>query len=879
MGITETKIDSNFDDNELLGNRFTVYRNDRKQGAGGVLIAIRNSSPINIIRNIAGPGESLMTTVSFFSQVSLDIVILYRPPSEYNLVNLHGLLSDRNSRYPLILFGDLNLPDIDWTSGLGQIRRSSVRQSFHQEALDIFKCSDLSQLVRDPTHIKGNTLDLFFVENSLFDQLDFDTLLQPGISDHDMIITEVQLPNSNSKTNHDKCVTRYNFSEANYEEIDSLFFELLLRTEQENLSAQTLWEIFKNTTLSALKEFVPTLLSRPRGKPWMSRSLLRNIRKRDRAYQVYKKYPTQQNFEYLKGMKIAVKTEVSNSKTDFIECHITNELKVGNTKPLYNMINKSRGKSNNISCLENTDPEGIANSLADFFSSVFNETTFACPDFSLKSPPVQPMSKICIDIAGVKNLVTNLDVRKATGPDKISSYCLKEFSKNVPKFLPVFVSVLRASLEQSHVPLDWKLADIVPIFKSGRRDLPQNYRPISLTSITSKIIEHIISSSMWQHLSSFNLLSDNQHGFRKHFSTTTQLLDVTHFASKALAERREYHIVSFDFAKAFDKVPHQLLIHKLKAYRFDTGTLKWIEAWLRNRASVVQVNGYTSHNFSIKSGVPQGSVLGPLLFILYIDDLPLCVKDADCRLYADDTLLCMDLTNTSQLALQTNVTALQHWATQWGMTFNPEKCTHMQVGRSTPDFKLFMNGIFIPQANGLKYLGVFIQSDIKWHEHILNITKKSNKALGLIRRCLFNASISTKIVAYNTIVRPLLEYACQVWSPHAKGLTDKLETIQRRGVRWIFRLGPMDSVTECMRVNSIQELKDRREDLDLKFLKRIVFGLYDLDLNNYISFNPSHQTRHGVVHPHFRIDQYKHSFYNRMAPNVVGQGVDDSLSF
>ncbi|XP_067942791.1 tubulin alpha-8 chain-like [Watersipora subatra] len=144
-------------------------------------------------------------------------------------------------------------------------------------------------------------------------------------------------------------------------------------------------------------------------------------------------------------------------------------------------------------------------------------------------------------------------------------------------------------------------------------------------------------------------------------------------------ESPSYKDINRMIAQAFDKVPHQLLIHKLKAYRFDTGTLKWIEAWLRNRASVVQVNGYTSHNFSIKSGVPQGSVLGPLLFILYIDDLPLCVKDADCRLYADDTLLCMDLTNTSQLALQTNVTALQHWATQWGMTFNPEKCIHMQI--------------------------------------------------------------------------------------------------------------------------------------------------------------------------------------------------------
>ena len=170
------------------------------------------------------------------------------------------------------------------------------------------------------------------------------------------------------------------------------------------------------------------------------------------------------------------------------------------------------------------------------------------------------------------------------------------------------------------------MANVVPIFKSGRRDLPQNYRPISLTSVTSKMFEHIVVSEMWQHINNFDLLSNNQHGFRKRLSTTTQLLDVIHHAARALSEHKIYHIVSFDFAKAFDKVPHHLLLYKLNVYRFHESVIKWIEGWLLERASVVMVNGMSSRSFKMASGVPQDSVLGPLLFLIYINDMPLCTK-------------------------------------------------------------------------------------------------------------------------------------------------------------------------------------------------------------------------------------------------------------
>ena len=265
----------------------------------------------------------------------------------------------------------------------------------------------------------------------------------------------------------------------------------------------------------------------------------------------------------------------------------------------------------------------------------------------------------------------------------------------------------------------------------------------------------------------------------------------------------------------------------------------------------------------------------PLLILIFVNDMPLAVKGAACRLYADDTLLGMDVTECGSAGIQENISALYEWSVKWGMTFNPAKCVHMEVGREIPSFTLQLNGT-IPQSNSVKYLGVHIENNFKWHEHISIITKKANKALGLIRRTLFNTNCRTKLIAYNAVVRPILEYACQVWSPYNKSSIDMLETIQRRAIRWIFRLGQLDSVTECMESNNISTLEVRRQELDQNFIKRLEFGLYDLDINDYVSFNQTYCTRNGTIAPHFRLNQFKFSFYNRTRVLLDGKAPSPS---
>lgn len=202
------------------------------------------------------------------------------------------------------------------------------------------------------------------------------------------------------------------------------------------------------------------------------------------------------------------------------------------------------------------------------------------------------------------------------------------------------------------------------------------------------------------------------------------------------------------------------------------------------------------------------------------------------------------------------------------MSFNASKCVHVKVGADNPGLTLFLNGSAIPWANSLKYLGVTIQSNLKFNEHILNITKKANKTLGMIRRCLHGAPTKTCMTAFNTVVRPVLEYACQVWSPRSVGLTRKLESVNRRAVRWAYRLDRLDSVEELFEKHKIKTLSERRQDQDLIFLQRTEAGCYFITLADYINFNKSYKTRGGTTNPHFRVDQFKYSYFNRMREHV-----------
>ena len=431
-----------------------------------------------------------------------------------------------------------------------------------------------------------------------------------------------------------------------------------------------------------------------------------------------------------------------------------------------------------------TDPKEKAQLLNKQFSSVFKtKTSFTEEDFEHRcpSPPDLPDIPSCPDLnitkEGVRRLIHDLIPSKACGPDGVTQRLLRTVADEICASVTL---LFRASYKNGILPKDWKTAFVTPAFKKGERYKPVNYRPISFTCTACKLLEHIVTSHIMAHFEEHDVLCPEQHGFRRGRSCETQLLGYVDETTEALERGCQVDTVVLDFSKAFDKVSHALLVHKLKRYRVGGLTGAWIEDFLSERQQAVVVEGATSEYAPVESGVPQGSILGPSLFLIYINDLPSSMKSQD-RLFADDTMCSNEIQNTTdQHTLQADLDSLAEWETKWAMEFHPAKCSTLSATRSRqklePSYQL--HGQQLENVPTIKYLGGEIQENLKWSNHMTSITNKANKTLCLVRRNLKVGNKRAKETAYKALIRPKLEYAASVWVPHTQADIKTLEKMR-----------------------------------------------------------------------------------------------------
>jgi hypothetical protein len=369
-------------------------------------------------------------------------------------------------------------------------------------------------------------------------------------------------------------------------------------------------------------------------------------------------------------LKQKVQWEIRQANKKYME-EVSTDYK-DNSKKFWSYI-KSKGQEwigvaplkNKMGFLQSDNKSKVA-ILTEQFQSVFTKENLNNFPNKGKSP-----YSTKINSKGVHKLLKNMKPHKATVPDSIPSFILKAAADQLA---PILTELYQISLNTEVVPQDLKDAHVVPLFKTDERHLASNYRPVSLTSITCKVMEHIVHSSVMCHFERNKILTNAQHGFRKKRSCESQLIVTIHDIASKLERDLQVDIILLDFAKAFDKVPHHCLLHKLEYYGVNPKTNRWIRSFLENRKQIVILEGTVSKQVPVLSGGPQGTVLGPLLFLAYINDMPETATSSEIKLFADGSLLYCTIDNqTDSHLLQSGLTILEDWKNKWPMSFNAKK--------------------------------------------------------------------------------------------------------------------------------------------------------------------------------------------------------------
>ena len=418
------------------------------------------------------------------------------------------------------------------------------------------------------------------------------------------------------------------------------------------------------------------------------------------------------------------------------------------------------------------DPKKISQGFAKYFSTAIAKLRQRMvPVLSAPGPPANrsannfKLSQVCESF--VANELKKLKSNKSTGLHNIPARLLKDGADALATPLAI---IMNRSINEGSIPASWKHAIVTPVFKSGSKSDTSNYRPISVLPVFAKILEKAVHKMIYNFLLQHKLLSSYQSGFRPLHSTATSLIDITNTILHNIDKGKLTGLAFLDLSQAFDTLDHELLLIKLADFGLSKSSVNWFNAYLTNRTQSVIINGMQSDIEPILYGVPQGSVLGPLLFIMYINDLPSVTKYCKVHLYADDTLLFFESSSVQAIeaALSQDLDHVVGWLNQNYLMLNHSKTKVMLLGThqklsSVQSFAVSVNDADLERVYKFKYMGVFLDPCLNWNEHIDHIGNKISSRLGMLRRARKVIPKEACITLFNAMVLPLFDYCCVVW--------------------------------------------------------------------------------------------------------------------
>ena len=781
VALTETWLTPSVSDGEVSLVNFNLYRTDScRSHVGGVAVYLHNSlPPASLCSDFPlVPGfDTIWLIIPLRQPDSLMLGVVYRSPSTSEqdntsfICNLEGFIRTHVTSH-LLIMGDFNAPKIDWP------REVATDNSFSCALLNLTQQMSWAQHVDFPTRSRpGQTpslLDLVITNESHF--VDAVEDLPPlGKSDHHLLSFDfICYWSSVDRKGH----LLRNFSRADIPGLLKFLNNIALCDD----SVETDYRTINRAIIEGDRVFIPRKPMKTQ-RPPLPRRIRRLLDIRSRLFAKQRHTMDPEDILSFRQMRNLCKGEIRRHNLQ-LQTRILKTAK-GNRKCLFQYMRRRKKHNPTPFSLKQgdgdpiSDPLDVAEAFRSFFSSIFSIPGSSSHPILPQRSFVAPLNDVFFGISDVERLLANTNPYSAMGPDGIHPRILKEAASALAAPL---CAVYRSSLFSGILPQCWKEAIVTPIFKKGSRHLPSSYRPISLTSIPCKLLERIIRNAILEHLLKNELISRAQHGFLPGRSCITNML----IFMDSLTEARDHGLISdavfFDFAKAFDRVPHIPLLHKLTAYGIGGNLHEWIRSFLDGRSFRVRIGSTLSSPSPVRSGVPQGSVLGPLLFLIYVNDLP---DHLNCSslLYADDLKIwsASDPNN-----LQMDVDTVKRWSEDWDLPINDEKCTHMSFGGDSGNaFVLHDESkmVTVPKEEMKKDLGIWLSSNLSFSHHHQLAARRGFSVWCMIRRAFQRIDPDDFRTLFGVYVRPLLEYASQVVHTGLRKDTETLEKVQRSATK------------------------------------------------------------------------------------------------
>ena len=842
VALTETWLTNSVSDNEILDVGYSIYRSDRSTGkrGGGVLLAVKNSIQ-SYRRQDLEPDYSEMVTIEIVQDDGPKFIVsvVYRTPNSnfqtfITVFKSFLAKSSELSTTKLLILGDFNFPTIDWS------KRNESCKADEFSFCEVLKDFFLSQVNMHPTR-NANILDLIISNepDSIHNIETIDESVLPFPTDHIPLTFNIilRIPRLTKQSRY-----VYNFRKTDFEIFNKKLRDAnLTDLISTNLTVKQDFENWYFKLMSLVDEFVPKVKIRDiNSPPWIDGQVIHLLRKKNDARNKAKKTSSDYYHKKFCALRRECKSLINNNYNDYI-----NSLQASlheNPKRFWSYYRSKRKVTSVPATVKYCDqsfctPARQAEAFNKYFFNVFSPDPPSCenPIMSTLSNSDAMLSSISLTVSEVELLLRGLNVNKAYGPDSLPTRILVECSSELA---PSVCTLFNKSLSSGVLPELWKEALVIPIHKKGDKELVENYRPISLLCILSKVLERCIFNRLIKHLSSS--LSSWQHGFLSGRSTVTQMLCFLHRIGQALDNSLQSEIVYLDLSKAFDTVSHSLLLQKLAAAGVNGSLFQWFNDYLTNRSQKVLIKGATSSSLPVLSGVPQGSILGPLLFLWYINDLPDELSSSTLAfLFADDTKLVRIIHSESDMTtFQQDIDKVFHWSTKWRMKFNLDKCEAVRVTRKKSPIQGTFNigNYVVSQTDTQKDLGVVVNNNLKWSSHIISTSSKANQILGFLYRSSdphFRTSVKRSL--YLSLVRSYLGYASEVWTPLHIGGLRIIEGVQRRATKYI--LGYPDALIpykERLIKLNLLPVSYWHEIRDLVFFFKVINGIYNIDITEFV---------------------------------------------